>query len=181
MIEPAFSTSLDGQKLAIRDILMTMRGSLLIKRFAFDFTYLQLVVEDYMLEFPAYLVNDFAFQPKVNYGYLLQKHDDYQQRAIEMINFKCDQVFLFLMILEVTHAVEVERRSITFERLATRGVARLNFEQIRGNLRSAILNIGKALHSDGIEARVKNAIDVAERSRRRLDEFFRDAYLLHQV
>lgn len=177
VIEPEFATSLDGLRLAIRDVNMTSRGALLLERFAFEFTYLQLVVEDYMLEFPELLFPEFKFFDQIDYQYLLQRHNDYQHNAIEMVALKSRQFFFFLIILEVTFKFEIQRRPITFEKLFGRGLAPPNFELIRKRLLEGILNIGLALQTERIESAARGAIESASLAKPKLEKFIRAAYL----
>lgn len=181
VLEPEFGTSLDGQRLAIRDIKLTNRGMLLLERFAFDFTYLQLIVEDYMLEFPDLVFSEFKYFDEINYQYLLQQYDDYQHRATEMIIIKCRQVFYFLLILEVTYKYEKIRRNVTFEKLFARGIKPVNFDAIRSKLLEGILNIGRALNTDKIEGAARGAMESALMLKPKLDQFIRHAYLDYDV
>jgi phosphopantetheinyl transferase (holo-ACP synthase) len=180
MIEPIFSTSLDGQGLAVRDIRMTDRGKFLIERFAFDFTYLQLVVEDYMLEIPDPIFTDFRYE-SFDYGYFSDRYDDYKLRTIEQVNSKSRVVFLFLQILEVSLRYEMLRYPLTFAALDAKGVALPNFAEVRRNIVNVVSAIASRINEPSLVQRAKDNAATALTKTRLLEEFFQKAYIDHGV
>ena len=107
----------------IESISLSSRGEYLLgllegqdgEAFIDSFTYLQLIVDDYLLPLPKSIAKDFHYQENVNYRYLAT--DDYGQKVISVLEAKIPQVIRFLDILKVSLGCERKEFSGAFDRI----------------------------------------------------------------
>jgi hypothetical protein len=182
-IEPIFDQkSLAGAGISNYDISMTDRGSFLIERFAFDFTYLQLIVEDFMLELPAArelrsFLSDFDLPENLDYRYFLRRFEDYRGQSLQMIRYKAKLVAKFILILEAALDIEIERRSAVFRKLMEQDFELPDFQRIRSDLRGSIKALSVAFEEPNLVEDLEDALSDCEVRKEEVVAVFRRIYL----
>jgi hypothetical protein len=185
-IDPVYGKNLSGDGLAITNIFLTDRGRFLMERFAFDFTYLQLLVEDYMLELPAFgelemFREQFNLPEDLNYEYLLKRHDDYSLSSSIMVTEKLKQVALLLEVLRASYGEEGVRRKPVFDLLKERGVEFPNFTEINKDITRSANAVLDRLSVANKKEVVQDAFEFASLYTDRLKRFFHTAYTIEDV
>ena len=87
--------------------------------FVNTFTYLQVIVDDYILPIPRCLNEHFRYDDAVHYGYLAAPPGEYGIKVDEMIRRKLRQVFLFVDVLRAAYECERVLFYAAFDRLAS--------------------------------------------------------------
>ena len=157
-----------------------------MERFAFDFTYLQLLVEDYMLELPAFgelemFREQFNLPEDLNYEYLLKRHDDYSLSSSIMVTEKLKQVALLLEVLRASYGEEGVRRKPVFDLLKERGVEFPNFTEINKDITRSANAVLDRLSVANKKEVVHDAFEFASLYTDRLKRFFHTAYTIEDV
>ena len=139
LIKP--STSFGGKgKVHVSGIRCTPRGSRLIEENLFwTFDYLSLVVEDEWLEVPIMLANE--FKDPVGYGFLFSESNaEFKRKYAVFLEEKAKNVFIFLLILEIS--LEFEKRSYPsiFLKLMDQDITFPDFSKIRQKVAEDILS-----------------------------------------
>lgn len=138
------------QALIIEKIELNERGLHCLTNIFDRFFYLQLVVEDPLLPIPRVVAEEFSFdildRQRLDYTYVVETHQEYVEKAIEMVKVKAKQVLLFLEILDRALFWEQHVYSDVFERLAARRVEIPSVSDIRNSVVHELLllnpNIG---------------------------------------
>ena len=129
-------------------IKLTMRGFYLTDYLYNKFTYLQLVVDDYLLPFPEEFVNDFKYSKGNDYGYLQLPPEGYSQATKQMIRLKAKQVLLFMELLVACYdEYESKLFSPVFERLKMSGIE-VDPLQLQEDVREELANFPDAIRPD---------------------------------
>ena len=84
--------------------------------FCFSFTYLQLIVDDYLMSYPHPLFNE-IYVPEVNLRYLCEDRASYSTGLRRYLNRKMRAVLAFILLLRVSWTFEQARRRYLFENL----------------------------------------------------------------
>ena len=100
----------------VEEIRLTERGRRLVNGFMDSFTYLQLVVDDWLLPLPKSISSDFKYSD-LDYGYLVDPPALYGDRLLMMIKRKIRQVFTFIEVLRVALEYEQQVFPTAFARL----------------------------------------------------------------
>lgn len=185
-IDPEYGTGLEGNGVAVNDILLTSRGRFLVERFCFSFEYLQLVVEDYMLELPTAdalreFSDGFSLPDNQDYSYLVKRYEDYASSSVSMVKFKGRLVARLLLLLEVALEYETRRRFAAFEILGRRGLKLPDFSEVRASVAAAVSRILTQLSEPVPGDFMAIEYSGVEIYREPLEQFFGQAYLKADV
>lgn len=185
-LETHYGTSLTGNGVEISNVNLTPRGEFLIERFAFDFTYLQLIVEDFMLELPCSpnlegWRREFQIPDTINYNYLVDIWDNYVNAAGTMISLKVRLVAMFLEVLRASLKAEMIRHAPVFEHYEMRGGKLPEFDKIESEIIRAVESVLSHLTSYEAQISPVQAFSSAKQDREKLEEFFRDAYCIKNI
>jgi hypothetical protein len=181
MIEPRFSPGSTGHGISIRDVELTDRGKFLMESFSLHFSYLQLVIEDHSLELPDVVFNEFKYND-FDYDYLAAKESsEYGARTVEMVIYKSKLVFLFLQILESSLHFDMQRRGRTLSALQAKKFSFPGFDSVRRHIVGILSGVADTVHDKDVVLRGGDNLSSARRRRPELDEFFKKAYIDHDV
>lgn len=163
-----------------RESLMILRLSLNARgkhcmREVFDrFSYLQLVVEDYLLPLPRCVEGFFSIERfhRLNYSYLVEGSNEYQARTIEMVRLKAEQILLFLTVLEKSLKWERKYFEGVFDHLDKRNVELPDISAIRKSIIEELRLLNSSLQNrvdlvaigrrvSGLESEIDNQLMVA--------------------
>ena len=140
---------LDGtSSFEIEDISLTNRGWRLLgfleegeveaENIFFDtFTYLQIIVDDYILPIPNAIFKYFKYEKDYDYGYLAAPAEIYGDFTRNMIKKKIEQVYLLMDVLEISFEYEKIKFNKAFERLEE-NIKLRTFDQIRESVNRSI-------------------------------------------
>lgn len=160
------SIDVDGGILNImgRPITMTKRGKYLVQRekrviekkgegvneiyisFCFNFLYLQLVIDDYLLALPKDYY-DYIFLKDKTYDYLLSSDlNEYKKNAASVIEGKAKAVMYFIQILKASLEVETLLRVEVFEELEKHNISNPDFGTIEKALMHDVLMLKEKVY-----------------------------------
>jgi hypothetical protein len=124
-------------------------GNLKETPFVDSFTYLQVVVDDYVMPLPRSVVADeFAWKDHLDYGYLAAPRREYAHAVINMLALKVRQVWVFLDVLRIALACEKVRYHRVFENLAGLGIRIPDVDEITKHVTDDLLRIENGLNRD---------------------------------
>jgi hypothetical protein len=111
-----------GEKNSIPErVVLTDRGRCLMKSipghksaFCFSFTYLQLIVDDYLMSYPIPMFSD-IYIPDVSLKYLSADQLTYDREVLRYLDKKMHSVLAFLALLRTSFEIERKRKRSTFE------------------------------------------------------------------
>jgi hypothetical protein len=124
-----------------RKVSLTNRGSFILgedksgEEFCFTFSYLQLVIDDYLLHMPKALEK---YRIENDYSYLYEGVGAYGDGFVKLVKEKYPRVIMFVRILECSFNAEMTRDSKLHEYLLEEGVSLPNFASIYKGVRSSI-------------------------------------------
>jgi hypothetical protein len=106
-----------------RRICLTSRGRALLERstkgrnrFCFTFSYLQLLVDDYLVSYPK-TITDRIYFPAVDLGYLFAEQESYARRNRDYLAIKMKAVLTLVKVLEESYKQEEILRAHLFRHL----------------------------------------------------------------
>lgn len=180
MVEPNWIADGTNSCLAAGELKMTERGKAFFKLGdIFSFLYLQLVVEDNMLEIPKVCAKDYSYNWS-DYNYMTHEQDSYNAGIRSMVLLKAKQVALFIEILESAYIAEKSRYPDVFRALGNQGVPDPNLTLIKNQIAtwsSQVLAPGKE-DNDG---EIQQIFALAAKRRPEIDQHFEAAYLRANV
>lgn len=175
-----------------RTIRITDRGKYLLNKemhlyketsstveFCFNFLYLQLMIDDYLLSFPK-TIFDKIFLEKLSYSYLLLSDlSEYKEKSIEMIKAKAKAVLYFIKVLKASLYTEQLLRKEIFEKLEVLGVELPNFIEIESAIMNDIKNLRDRVYKNELDEIFFNELDEILNDKQMYQElvdFFHDYY-----
>lgn len=109
-----------GTELTQGRVSATTRGTTLVSntqhsgaRFCFSFTYLQLIVDDFLMSYPKLALKK-IYTPQMNLGYLFKEEDIYARENAHYLEKKMRCVLTLLRVLELSYKHEEQLRSELF-------------------------------------------------------------------
>jgi len=126
----------DGSRIRISAVELSNRGLYCLSDLAFDFSYLQLIVDDPLLPLPSSARAALKIE-EMGYAYVFKKQL-YREHAAVMLESKTRAVFLFLDILRCAFEHERKHYYAVFERLDNEGVRFPAFDKIVSQIESEI-------------------------------------------
>lgn len=148
IIQPVFKRDSAGSGLLISNIVMTKRGERLIGSACFDFIYLQLIIDDYMLLLPSCMCKELKFGSS-DYSYLVSIDPvEYNASAKSMIETKCYQSLLFLRLLETSLKCEAIVHKGAFDALNNLGFVHEDMSIIRERILDQVYRILTKVYSN---------------------------------
>ena len=108
-----------------------------INAFLDTFTYLQVIVDDFILPIPKSVFNHFKYEKGFDYGYLAGPADLYSKETMRMIQKKVKLVFIFIDILRVSLECEKVAFSKVFDKL-DKHINLPNVDDIENSVRDSL-------------------------------------------
>ncbi len=85
----------------ISNLNLTRRGAFCLDGFIDSFTYLQLIIDDFRLDLPSSLRDEYFKYSTVDYSYLVAPSSEYGAIAKKMVIEKMTKIFVFLEMLSI--------------------------------------------------------------------------------
>jgi len=135
-------------------VSITDRGKFLVtewkkarnSKFCFSFSYLQLVVDDYLMSYPKMIWKD-IYVRGVDLSYLMQPKDVYAEKSVQYLKEKMRAVLTFISVLKDSYEVERHKRSKMFEYIIEEGYSiDVNIEEIVDKIFMEYTDIMKSIH-----------------------------------
>jgi hypothetical protein len=177
VLEPDYEI---GRSITDPIITLTMRGRFLMETYAKSFTYMQLVCTDYLLKLPKRLM-DF-YKNDADYLYLAAPPEEYGPKSEAMIRYKAKLVAVFLEMLDVALASEMERCNAVEQNLKEEGVELPSVSDWKSRLSADLRQLSSVIGgNDAVDILDTEARKFASDLRDELEFFFQRAYLIDDI
>jgi hypothetical protein len=142
---------------------ITARGTTLVSdwqrrsaRFCFSFTYLQLIVDDFLMSYPLSVL-DKIYIARIHLKYLFEDDETYAKENARYLEKKMHSVLALLRVLEISYKLEQRLRPALFSQLSARAPSiLLNFDDIVTSLFDQFRRIsGSFTHADELMAELQ--------------------------
>ncbi len=137
--------------------------------FCFEFSYLQLVIDDVLLSLPKDWISQIATQ--FDYFYLFAPDNEYGRKTLEIVKSKAKSVIIFLDILSASLTVEMKNKPELNTLLDSSGIIP-NMKHVRDNLLVAVTTVLSKLESH----KAKLDLPMEDLNRIALEVFFQKVY-----
>jgi len=146
----------DGHELIQGRVHITARGATLVSKwqhrgalFCLSFTYLQLMVDDFLMSYPLSLL-DKVYLRGLNLAYLFEEDASYAKHNADYLEQKMHCVLALVRVLQVTYKLEQGLRPELFARLSAKAPSiLLDFDGVVGSLFDQFRRIsGTFSHAD---------------------------------
>lgn len=154
----------DGLSVYPKNVRLRKRALRCFREVFDTFTYLQVIIDDEFLLFPASVVGQFVWRtgdPTYEY-FNAENPADFTDNAKKMILYKGRRVLLFLVIIEEALAIEAQAFHEVFKNLEQRNIHLPNVQKIR---LSVLRHLGNLHKHFGLDVDLRRCVADAEVSR----------------